>query len=109
SIRGVEEMRLAFFSEKFQRRLDGLGIVGPVRNDLRLLVVADNQKFVAFINLISKLAGSLFQFLNFGPNSQGVIHQQNDAGWRRIGSEIQDGLFGAVVVNGELLNRNRRG
>ena len=55
-----------FFLNSFSDASIDFGIVGPIRNDLRLLVVTDDQQFVAFENLVSKLARRLFKLIHVG-------------------------------------------
>ncbi len=60
----VKQMRLAFLAKQLQFRFDRFCIVGPIRHYLSLFVVANDQQLVAFEDLVSKLACSLFQLVN---------------------------------------------
>src|SRR5215468_2052648 len=51
-----------------------------LRNDFSLIVIADNQQFVAIINLVSELQRRLLELIHVSANSERVIDQQDNFG-----------------------------
>ena len=67
-------MRLAFLAKTLERLLDLLRVVSPIRDDLRVLVVTDDEQLIAFVNLVSELARGGFQLLHVRANRQRVVN-----------------------------------
>ena len=103
---GVEEMRLTFLAKALERGFYLLRIIRPVSDNLRLLVISDDEQLVAFKNLIGKLARGLFQLIHIRTHGERIIHEQDDARGRRVWRETLYDLLCPAVVERDLFGRN---
>ena len=90
-------MRLALLSKSLKFAFDLLRIIRPVRDDLSVVVVTDDEQLVAIVNLIREFERRGLELFDVRANRQRVIHQQNDARRREIRRKILYRLLDAIV------------
>ena len=100
-------MRIAFLTKSLQFSLNFFRIVGPVRNDFSIIVIADDQQLITIVDLISELEGSGFQFFHIRANGQRIVDEQDYPSRRQIRRETFDVLLNAVIEQRKVFSRYR--